>query len=97
MSKDNIKGFRVVYPGEDNSLTSPKVEVVPKDGTTVDQAVVDFCQQWGVSDRSEIGEAEKWDLAVRDLSAGHITREEFERGQNSHRNNEFQHPKGRGK
>lgn len=92
MSKSNIKGFRVTVAEDADGHTSKQLEVLPKDGTSVDQSVIDFCKQYGVTDISEVDDAEKWSQALDDVDSGHISITDVQRGQNPYRGGVFEPP-----
>lgn len=96
MTVDNVKGVRHILPShEENDTGRVQIELVPKEGTEIDERVRQFCREWGVRSRDDVEEAAKWDRAVRDLQNGRIPQHMYERGRNPNRNEEFTHPRGR--
>lgn len=94
MSKENVKGVRHVLPSAaPDGLGERRIELVPKEGTTIDQAVKDYARAWGVREAADIDEAAKWDQALTDLEAGLITQRDFELGRNPERGEEFRPPR----
>lgn len=94
MSKENVRGVRLITPGAHGG-TGYQIELVPEEGTTIAEPVHTYARQWGVHSVAELDEAEKWHHAVEALRAGRLDQADYERGENPNRNEEFRHPRDR--